>query len=413
MTLPNLSTAAWLTKPETQRVLGALEAAGFSARVVGGCVRNALMGLPVTDIDIATTALPRDTQHIAKAAGLAAIPTGIEHGTITVVSNHVPFEVTTLRQDVTTDGRRATVAFTQDWAEDAARRDFTINALYCDARGDVHDPIGGYADLIARRVRFIGSPEQRIAEDYLRILRFFRFHAQYGDGELDSAGAEACVGLRGGLAFLSAERVGAETLRLLVAKRAVPVIEAMAELGLLTPVLTVPPVLERFARLIAIEEALAVAPDAALRLAALAVRDADDIERLTDRLRLSKDQQAVLRLAASRDHPLAATTTDKEARTILYRLGTENFNRRVQLDWAESRDALTESQWLRLSNLPERTPVPPFPLAGRDLLALGMMPGPEVGRTLEWLEKHWIDSDFKPDAKELLIVAKAKLSHES
>jgi poly(A) polymerase len=401
MTLPNLTGADWLANRETQRVLGAIEAAGFSARVVGGCVRNALMGLPVTDIDIATTALPVDVQKIAKAAGLASIPTGIEHGTITVVANHVPYEVTTLRRDVTTDGRRATVAFTDDWAEDAARRDFTMNALYCDARGTVHDPLGGYADVLARHVRFIGNAEERIAEDYLRILRFFRFHATYGRGELDSAGADACVGLRGGLAYLSGERVGAETLRLLVAERAVPVIEAMAGLGLLVPVLTVPPDLQRFARLVAIEDALSIAPEAALRLAALAVRDTDDVQRLTDRLRLSKDQQSVLRLAAQSGGRLSSATNDREARVALYRLGAEDYRRRGCLDLAWDDDPVTDGNWRRLLSLPERAPVPPFPLAGRDLLALGMAPGPAVGKLLAELEQHWIDSDFTADADEL------------
>ena len=402
MTLPNLATADWLTKPETQRVLGAIEAAGFSARVVGGSVRNALMGLPVTDIDISTTALPTDAIRIAKAAGLAAIPTGIEHGTITIVANHVPFEVTTLRRDVATDGRRATVAFTQDWAEDAARRDFTINALYCDAHGDVHDPLRGYVDVVAKNVRFIGDAEQRIREDYLRILRFFRFHAMYGAGALDAVGAGACVRLRAGLAQLSAERVGSEMMRLLVARNAATVVEEMSGLGLLVDVLGVAPRLVRFHRLVAIEEALKVAPDAALRLAALSVHVLDDVTPLSDRLRLSKDQQSVLRRSAQRDWPLAATTTDKAARVALYRLEAADYRRRVHLDWAESDYPLADGRWLRLASLPERAPVPPFPVAGRDLLALGMPPGPRVGQTLEALEKHWIESDFSLTSDDLI-----------
>ena len=409
MTLPNLASADWLRNPETQRVLGALEAAGFPARVVGGCVRNALMGLPVTDIDIATTALPADVQRIAKAAGLAAIPTGIEHGTITVVANHIPFEVTTLRRDVATDGRRATVAFTDDWAEDAARRDFTMNALYCNARGVVHDPLGGYADISARRVRFIGDAELRIREDYLRILRFFRFHATYGAGDLDAVGAGACVRLRAGLAQLSAERVGSEMLRLLAARNAAPVINTMFGLGLLVDVLRVAPRLVRFERLVAIEIALNVAPDPALRLAALAVHVLDDVTPLADRLRLSKDQHSVLRRSAERDWRLTATMTDQAARVTLYRLDADDYRRRVRLDWAETDDLITDHNWLRLASLPDRLPVPPFPIAGRDLLALGMPPGPEIGRMLNELEEHWIDNDFASGAEDLRAIAKTKI----
>ncbi len=409
MTLPNLANADWLTKPETQRVLGALEAAGFAARVVGGCARNALMGLPVTDIDIATTALPADTQRIAKAAGLAAIPTGIEHGTITVIANHVPFEVTTLRRDVATDGRRATVAFTDDWVEDAARRDFTMNALYCDARGEIFDPLAGYGDVLAHRVRFICDPAERIREDYLRILRFFRFHATYGAGELDAAGASACVQLRAGLAQLSAERVGSEVLRLLTAKAAVPVVGQMFGLGLLVDVLGVAPRMTRFCRLVDIEEALNVVPDAALRLAALAVHVIEDVPRLADRLRLSKDQQTVLRRAADHTRRLAATTSEGAARITLFRLGADDYRRRLLLDWAETDDPLSDHNWLALASLPTRMPVPQFPLAGRDLLALGFQPGPDIGRLLSDLEEIWIDSDFSASAEALTAEASRHL----
>src|SRR5262249_4864205 len=202
-----------------QDVFAALAAAGFVARVVGGAVRNALIGRPVVDIDFATPAPPAAVLAAARAAGLGAVPTGIEHGTITVIAYHMPFQVTTLREDVETDGRHATVAFTQDWAADARRRDFTINALYCSAEGDVHDPLGGYADRVAPRVRFIGSAELRIREDYLRILRFFRFTAEYAEGPPDAAGIAACVAERDGLERLSAERVRQELVHLLAAER--------------------------------------------------------------------------------------------------------------------------------------------------------------------------------------------------
>ena len=298
--LPSLVGAEWLAKPQTQRVFAALTVAGHGARAVGGCVRNSLMGLAVTDIDIATTALPAETAAAAKAAGFAAIPTGIEHGTITVVADHLPYEVTTLRRDVATDGRRAVVAFTQDWSEDARRRDFTMNALYCAADGTVFDPLGGYGDLKARRVRFIGDPSERIREDYLRILRFFRFHATYSAGALDADGARACVRLRDGLRQLSAERIGAETMRLLVAPRAVEAVTEMFELGLLVDVLASAPRMLRFSRLVALERDCAATADAALRLKALAVHVTEDAARLTERLRLSSGQKAVLALTGPR-----------------------------------------------------------------------------------------------------------------
>jgi poly(A) polymerase len=201
---PSLKDAEWLKRPETKRVFAALSADGVETRAVGGAVRNTLLGLPVTEIDLATTALPEQVMALARKAGLKAIPTGIEHGTVTVVVDGAPFEVTTLRRDVETYGRHATVAFTEDWEEDARRRDFTLNALYAGSDGTVFDPLGGYADLVAGRVRFIGEAEARIKEDYLRILRFFRFNAYYGKGPLDPEGLQASVRLRAGLDQLSA-----------------------------------------------------------------------------------------------------------------------------------------------------------------------------------------------------------------
>ena len=401
--LPNLASAEWLASRHTQAVFAALAAAGHEGRAVGGCVRNGLMGLPVADIDIATAALPAETIAAAKAAGMAAVPTGIEHGTITVVTEGLPFEVTTLRRDVATDGRRAVVAFSRDWAEDAARRDFTMNALYCGADGTVFDPLGGIEDLQARRVKFIGSPEQRIREDYLRILRFFRFHAQYGVGDLDKPGALACVRLRGGLAQLSAERVGAEMLKLLAAPFAVSAIYEMFDLGLLVDVLAAAPRLQRFARL----AVLNTSPDAALRLAALAVHVPDDAERLAARLRLSGEQRVVLALAGPL---LSQTTTDHEARVALYRLGPEGYRRRVLIDWAGSDAALDDVNWRRLQSLPQRSPVPPLPIAGRDLLALGLSPGPTVGELLRKIERVWIESDFSLDSKALLEAARQDIA---
>ncbi len=231
--LPRLSGAPWLQRPETQAVFAALAARSFAARAVGGAVRNALLGLPVTDVDIATTARPDEVVAAAEAAGLKAVPTGIAHGTVTIISGGSAYEVTTLRKDVETHGRHATVAFTDDWTADARRRDFTLNALYCSADGEVFDPLSGYADLMARRVRFIGDAGERIREDYLRILRFFRFTAAYGEGPPDRPGLDACVRERQGLAVLSGERMREEMLRLLAAPRGPELIAAMLDYGLI------------------------------------------------------------------------------------------------------------------------------------------------------------------------------------
>src|SRR5581483_12159264 len=262
---PSLRDTDWLKRPQVVRVFQALSKNGAAIRAVGGAVRNSLLGLPVAEIDLATTALPERVMALARSADLKAVPTGIEHGTVTVVADGMPFEVTTLRRDVETYGRHAKIAFTEDWEEDARRRDFTLNALYADRDGTVFDPLGGYADLVAGRVRFIGKPEDRIKEDYLRILRFFRFNAYYGKGPLDPEGLAACVRLRVGLTQLSAERIAGELRRILVAPGAVRAVRALFDYGLLTDVLGGAPRMMRFERLVAVEEALGLAPDPALR----------------------------------------------------------------------------------------------------------------------------------------------------
>ena len=269
--LPNLADADWLREKPLARLLSVLDCDGEEARVVGGAVRNALLGEPIGDIDIATTALPAEVIRRATAAGFKPIPTGIEHGTITVVATGRPFEVTTLRQDVETFGRHANVNFGRDWKADAERRDFTINALSLSADGRVHDYVDGIKDLSARRVRFIGDPAKRIAEDYLRILRFFRFHAAYGHGALDPQGVHACILARAGLDLLSRERVRMELVKLLVAPRAVATLAIMSETGILLAVLGGIPHLASFANLAKLEAACGVPADPVRRLGALAV----------------------------------------------------------------------------------------------------------------------------------------------
>src|ERR1700757_573213 len=287
MTSARLSDAPWLRSGPAARVLALLNANGEEARVVGGAVRNALLGVPVGDIDIATTAVPDEVIRRAKAAGIKSVPTGIEHGTVTLVAEGQPFEVTTLREDTETFGRKAKVAFGRDWVGDARRRDFTINALSVGVDGVVHDYVGGLDDIAARRVRFIGDPAQRIEEDYLRILRFFRIHAAFGAGEVDRAGYLACIRARAGLASLSAERVRMEILKLLIADGATKAVEAMADVGLLQAIVGGVVYNGPFAAMVAAERALSLKGDAVRRLAALAVAVTEDARRLATRLRLS------------------------------------------------------------------------------------------------------------------------------
>jgi poly(A) polymerase len=400
---PRLSDAEWLVRPATQAVFSALASRGFAARAVGGAVRNTLLGRPVGDIDLATAARPEEVIAAAKAAGLAAVPTGIAHGTITVIAEHVPYEVTTLREDVETHGRHATVAFTADWAADARRRDFTINALYCAADGEVFDPLEGYADLAQRRVRFIGDARARIREDYLRILRFFRFTAEYGEGPPDADGLGACVAEREGLAILSAERIRQELLRLLAARRGPELVATMQGYGLATYVLPVAPRPHLLRRLADIEGALALTPDAALRLGALAVEIPEDADRLRTRLRLSNEDHAELVLAAMHPPAIGPGTPDSTARACLYAESATAYRQRVLIAWARSGDGPDNAAWRSRYTLPERWQPPRFPLGGADIMALGVPAGPRIGELLRALEAWWIAGDFAADEAALRV----------
>lgn len=401
--LPNLAGEAWLASAATQRVMAAIEAEGHQARAVGGVVRNTLMALPVTDIDIATTALPSDVLRLARAAGLGVVETGLQHGTLTVIARHQPFEVTTLRRDVATDGRHATVAFTDDWAADARRRDFTMNALYCDRSGRVYDPLGGYADLIARRVRFIGDPADRIGEDYLRILRFFRFTAQYAEGEPDAAGLVACTRLRQGLGQLSRERVHQEMTRLVTARRAVEAMTLLQGHGILAQVLPAAPRPAVFARLTEIEAALAWTPDAMLRLAALGVVTGEDASRIGRAFKVSREERGVLDLGARKNARLTSPPDERAARALLYREGPDSYRRLIALSLACSLAYSTcDPAWAMALTLPARWTAPKLPVNGADVMARGVAAGPEVGVALRKVEAWWIEQDFAPGREELL-----------
>ncbi len=408
---PSLVGAPWLARPATMAVIGAISAGGYDARIVGGAVRNALLGAPVKDIDIATTAVPGEVIRLAAAAGLRAVPTGIEHGTVTVVVEHTPIEVTTLRRDVETYGRHAKVAFTTDWAEDARRRDFTMNALYCALDGTVFDPLGGYGDLHARRVRFIGDAGARIREDFLRILRFFRFTAEYSEGAPDPAGLAAAIELKGGLDHLSGERLRAELLRLLDAPRAVATVAEMDAAGILAHVLGKPgnPVL--LARLANIERALDRAPDPLLRLGALAATRPGDALNVRDRLRLSGAEFERLTRLGLADRAFDPVAPECEAKEFIYRHGAEAFTDGALLAWAKSADAPDDKPRRDRADLPHRWQAPELPIRGTDVIALGVPEGPAVGRVVHAFEDWWIKHEFPSDpallAAELARVAKA------
>ncbi len=390
--LPSLAGEGWLADHRLQSLLALLNEMGGEAMVAGGAVRNALLGVAVADVDVATTLPPQEVVRRCGASGFAVHPTGIDHGTVTVVVHHMPFEVTTLRRDVTTNGRRATVAFTGDWAEDAARRDFTMNAMYCGADGKVHDFTDGYADILRRKVRFVGTPSRRIREDFLRILRFFRFHAHYGKGAPDPIGLAACTRLRKGLDGLSAERIRQELLKLLVAPRAVETLKIMRKAGILKHVLEAAPDWRVMKRL---------PPDAMLRLSVLARETAS----LQEHLRLSNEQAK--RLQAMAEAPLLSPDfRDTERRRILYHIGPQAWRDAVHLSWARSRAALDDRDWQVLAGLPDDWPVPTFPVTGRDLQAAGFAAGPGMGEALRKLEDWWIASDFKPAREDLLARAR-------
>ncbi|MEW6147162.1 MAG: CCA tRNA nucleotidyltransferase [Bradyrhizobium sp.] len=401
---PLLAHAPWLTAGGTARVLELLSTAGEEARVVGGAVRNALLGLLPGDIDIATTALPDEVMRRAKAAGIKGVPTGIDHGTVTLVIDGHPYEVTTLRQDTETFGRKAKVAFGRDWVKDAERRDFTMNGLSADAHGVVYDYVGGIADAQARRVRFIGDPDQRIAEDYLRILRFFRIHAAFGAGEPDRDGYLACIRGRAGLANLSAERVRMEMLKLLVAGGAAAAVLAMAEGGLLQPLVGGVAYTSPFAAMIAIERALGLAPNSTRRLAALSVAVTEDAKRVAVRLRLSNAETKALDSMGHRWWRLA-TKDEANARRLLYRLGVERYRDRVLLAWARNGGDVHSPRWCSLAELPQRWTAPKFPLKAADFIARGMTEGPGLGHVLTLAEDAWLAADFPLDEAALASIA--------
>lgn len=361
--------------PGVDAVLSAIA----GARFVGGCVRDALAGLAAKDIDLATPLTPQQVIEKLERVGIKAVPTGIDHGTVTAIAGHDHVEITTLRRDVSTDGRRATIAFTSDWLEDAARRDFTINALYADpVTGEIYDPFGGVADLKGGIVRFIGAPLDRISEDHLRILRFFRFYARFGKGAPDAEGFAACTARANDLMALSRERIAMEVLSILALPDPAPVIMLMIDAGIFAPVL--PEICDAIAltQLIAREADAGVAPDPIRRLAALLPPRADTVETVASRLKLSNAQKKRLILARS-PRPEQA----QSARACAYWLGIEAAFDHLLLT---GQDVKALQNWTS----------PTLPISGGAIVARGIKAGPDVARILKAVEKQWVDEGF-PD----------------
>jgi poly(A) polymerase len=398
-----LAPQPWMTHPGTRAVMAALAAAGGEARFVGGCVRDALLGDEVTDVDIATTLTPDAVKAALAAAGVAGHPTGEAHGTITAVSHKRPFEVTTLRRDVETDGRHAVVAFTDDWTADAARRDFRLNALYADAEGTVFDPTGhGVADVRAGAVVFVGEPHARIREDALRILRFFRFQARFGRGPADAAALAACAELRDLTATLSGERIAKELLALLAAADPRPAVRLMTEAGVLAVLLPQAQNLARFEHLVAIESEILFTEDPLLRLAALLPDDPAVGLAVARRLRLANLQRDRLAAALSAEPAIVSWLSPREVRQAVYRLGADTFCDKVMLAWAAAGRGAAAIQWRALLPMARSWPRPTLPLSGGEVLAAGVPAGPMVGKVLAEIERWWIENDF-PDDKLALI----------
>jgi poly(A) polymerase len=375
-------------------ILDVLNGNGEETRIVGGAVRNAFLGLPTGDIDLATTALPETVIARAQAAGFKPVPTGIEHGTVTIVVRGRPFEVTTLREDIATDGRHAVVRFGRDFDEDARRRDFTVNALSVSADRALHDPVGGLADLRRGRIRFIGDPRERIREDYLRILRFFRFHAAYGEGPLDSAGRDAAIAERDGLAVLSAERIRAEIMKFVITRRAGEVAQEISDVGFFERVFAgiAYPVL--FARLTQIAR---IADDAVLRLGTLAVAVREDADRLRARLRLSNaEHKRLVEMADARVawHNRDTVPDERDLRAQLFLAGRTAARDALALAHAASGASPDDAAWLAAAEFLAEAPEPRLPVTGDDVMASGRLRGKLVGAALKSLQARWIRAGF-------------------
>ncbi len=409
--MTSVAAENWFSTPALRRVFDLLNADGGEVRVVGGAVRNSLMGLAASDIDMATTLLPDEVMARAERAGIKAIATGIDHGTVTLVVDGKPFEITTLRRDVETDGRHAEVAFGTDWKVDAERRDLTINALYANAKGEVIDLVDGLPDIESRTVRFIGEAEKRVAEDYLRVLRFFRFFAWYGAGRPDADGLRACARARSKLSGLSAERVWSELKKLLSAEDPGRALLWMRQAGVLTEVL---PESEKWGidaipGLVAAERAFGWAPDPLLRLAAIVPPDVERLSAMAARLRFSKAESAFF-VAWAKAPVIPDAVADTAFDRLLYRNGPLGLSTRLKLAVAVVRqkaemDPSLLAETARLKRLLARAEAwkkPVLPVSGADILEAGVPAGPRVGELLKQVEESWVDGNFNADRATLV-----------
>jgi poly(A) polymerase len=401
-----LAAARWLRAEASNRVLDALEADGDAVRFVGGCVRDTLLDptLDAVDLDIATPVAPGRNLELLNNAGIRTIPTGLAHGTITAIEGGRDYEITTLRQDVATDGRRATVAFTDCFLADAARRDFTINAMSCDRSGRLFDPFDGRADLARGRIRFVGDPVARIREDYLRILRFFRFFARLGQDRPPPATLAALGAERAGLDRLSGERLRAEILKLLTGRNVEASLALMDETGVWQTIFGAAPPRAMLGRLLATK--LEAGP--ILRLASL-LRGLADPEVVATHLRLSNQERATLVDLTTAELP-ALDLPPAALRQQAYKLGKVALAQRLTLAAAMSPSADAADSARRALAIVEAFDPPRLPVAGSDLMALGLAPGPAMGECLRALERTWLESDFKADRETLLALAAAELS---
>ncbi len=405
--LGQLSPQPWMEAPETRAVVAALMAEGAEVRFVGGCVRDSVLHRPIKDIDIATHDAPEQVMALLHKAGIHVIPTGIAHGTVTAVIGKAHFEITTLREDVETFGRHAKVAFTDDWTADAARRDFTMNAMCADSQGRIYDPFNGLADLGAGQVRFVGDPMKRLDEDVLRLLRFFRFFAHYGRPPMDPSALAACRRMAPRLVELSGERVAGELIRLLQAPDPAGVLIVMHSHGVLDHIL---PEAHDFGPLKVLSwlESRAmvrphVAPDAIRRLGILLDTDAAGVAALGERLKLSGAQTARLASIATPKVLVARGMDMAAARRALRRVGADTFRDLVLTRWATERSREgrvcpdATRQWTDLLDLADSWQPVALPVRGADVLALGVPPGPQVGDVLARIEQWWEDQDYRPD----------------
>jgi len=381
----------WHGRPQAELVMNALSAGGHKSMFVGGCVRDALLERPVNELDIATPEPPERVVTLLEAAGLKAIKTGIEHGTVTAICDGISFQITTLRQDIETFGRYARVKYTQNWAKDAARRDLTLNALYCDIKGNVFDPLGGWSDLKAGRIRFVGDAHVRIKEDLLRLLRYFRFYAYYGCSPADEKALTACSKMAPRIKKLSIERVWHELSRLLNAPNPVSAVMLMHKHAILPYLLPEAIHCDLLDRLVQLEQQTKTAPDYLRRITVMVSLSGEEACLLTTRFKFSKlDRKRFCILCDPPEWPDPKANV-KQSRAAIYRLGKELFAELVLIGAAK----FPNEDWLALLALSKKLSIPAFTVNGSDVVSMGIPVGPQVGKILQDVENWWINGDFQ------------------